>query len=155
MRAHLALAALLSWDDMAETREVLRKSYKLKLPASGSALTAQDWADLLAEFLRWLKANLNGQTSLPVHALWATQSAVLQGFGQFSLPDLVAREDRLAEDLSYLAQSIGAAAPPFEPAPADTASVKLAEIWSAALEQAAQDAYSRDYLHFGFRGWKG
>lgn len=155
MRAHLALAALLSWDNMAETREVLRKSYKLKLPATGAALAAKDWADLLAEFLRWLKANLNGQTSLPVQPLWATQSAVLQGFGQFALPDLVAREDRLAQDLSYLAQTIGAAPPPFEPGPADSAPVKLAEIWSETLEQAAQDAYSRDYLQFGFRGWKG
>jgi LPS sulfotransferase NodH len=153
LRVHLAFAALLGREALADIREVLRKSYKLPLPPEGSILPAQDWAAGLLAFLGWLKANLNAQTSLPVHALWATQSATVQGFSQFSLPDMIAREDRLGEDLGMLAQMVGATAPPLPATEADTAPVKLAEIWTPELDHAAQDTYSRDYMQFGFRPW--
>lgn len=154
MRAHLAFAAVLGWANMAEVRSVLRQSYKLPLPAEGKALAAGDWAEALLAFIHWLKANLNAQTSLPVHPVWATQSATLQGFAQFALPDLLAREERLGDDLAYLAQSLGLEAPAFEAVQADTAPVKLADIWRPELEQAAQEAYTRDFMQFGFSAWK-
>lgn len=153
MRAHLAFAALLAQDNLIEIRDVLRRTYKLPLP-EGKAPAEQDWAAGLLAFLGWLKANLNAQTSLPVHALWASQSAVVQGFAQFALPDLIAREDRLAEDLGYLARMVGVEAPALSDRPGDTAPVKLAEIWTPELEQAAADTYSRDYMQFGFGPWK-
>jgi len=154
LRAHLAFAALLAREALAETREVLRKSYRLPLPAEGKTLEAKDWAAGLLAFLGWLKANLNAQTSLPVHALWATQSATVQGFAQFALPDLIAREDRLAQDLAVLASMIGVTAPAFSEADGDTAPVKLAEIWKPELEQAAAETYTRDYMQFGFGPWR-
>ena len=154
LRAHLAFAALMAWDNLAETREILRKSYKLPLPPEGKALPAEAWAEGLLAFLGWVKANLNAQTSLPVHPLWATQSATLQGFAQFALPDLIAREDRLGEDLAHLAGVVGAKALPFPMVEPDTAPVKLASIWRPDLDQAAQDTYSRDYMQFGFGPWR-
>lgn len=155
MRAHLAFAAVLGWANMAEVREVLRKSYKLAIPPEGKSLPAGDWAEGLLAFIHWLKANLNAQTSLAVQPIWATQSATVQGFGQFALPDLLAREERLGEDLAFLAASLGLDAPAFAEPQADTAPVKLADIYSAELEQAAQETYTRDYMQFGFGAWKG
>lgn len=152
LRAHLALAAVLSWDAMAETRQVLRKTYKLPLPPEGRLPGPEGWAKLLLAFLKWLKMNLNGQTSLPVSYLWASQSAAVQGFAQFSTPDLLVREDRMAEDLEYLARALGVDAPRCTAAP-DGAPVDLAAIWSSDLEKAARDAYARDYIQFGFRDW--
>ncbi|MBZ4023585.1 nodulation protein NodH [Rhodobacter sp. TJ_12] len=154
MRAHLAFAALQSWPNFAEARAVLRQSYKLPLPPEGKTLPAADWGEGLLAFLGWLKSNLNAQTSLPVHGLWATQSATVQGFAQFALPDLIAREDRLDQDLAWLAQGVGAEAPAFVPPEGDSAPVKLADIWEPELEQAAADTYSRDYMQFGFGPWK-
>ncbi|SOC15074.1 nodulation protein NodH [Rhodobacter maris] len=154
LRAHLAFAALQSWENMAEIRAVLRQSYRLPLAPEGKVLKAADWAEGLIAFLGWLKTNLNAQTSLPVQPLWATQSTLLQGFAQFALPDLIAREDRLREDLAYLVTALGAEAPAFVAPEPDTAPVKLAEIWTPALEQAAADTYSRDYMQFGFSPWR-
>lgn len=154
LRAHLAFAAVLGWANMAETREVLRKSYKLPIPAEGKSLPAEDWTTGLLGFLHWLKANLNAQTSLPVQPLWASQSTTLQGFAQFALPDLIAREERLGADLAYLAQSLGLEAPAFEGPQADTAPVKLADVWVPELETAVQEAYNRDFVQFGFGAWK-
>ncbi len=153
MRAHLAFAAVLHWPAFAESRDILRNAYKLPLPAEGKSIGPADYAQALLEFIRWLKANLNAQTSLPVHALWASQSAALQGFAQFALPDLLAREDRLAQDLAYLTQAAGIAAPPLDLGETDTAPFKLAEIWSPELEAAARDTYMRDFMQFGFGAW--
>ncbi|PYF11838.1 LPS sulfotransferase NodH [Rhodobacter viridis] len=154
LRAHLVFAALLSQDGMLEIREVLRRTYKLPLPPEGKPMAVQDWAAGLLAFLGWLKANLNAQTSLAVHPLWASQSASLQGIAQFALPDLIAREDRLPDDLAALAQAVGIEAPVFTAPQGDTAPVKLAEVWMPDLEQAAADTYSRDYMQFGFGPWK-
>ncbi|MEZ5686432.1 MAG: nodulation protein NodH [Paracoccaceae bacterium] len=154
MRAHLAFNAVLHWDNFAETRAVLRQSYKLPLPPEGKALAKPAYAEALVAFMGWLKANLAGQTGLGVNPLWATQSALLQGFAQFALPDLIAREDRLAEDLAYLGAAAGVKAPPFPEAEGDVAAIKLADIWVPDLEAAARDCYTRDVMQFGFGPWK-
>jgi len=154
MRAHLAFAAVLGWANMAETRETLRRSYKLSIPAEGKALPAEAWTEGLLAFLAWLKSNLAGQTSLPVMPIWATQATILQGFAQFATPDLLAREEQLAEDLGFLAKSCGIDAPPFDGGVTDSAPVKLGDIWIPELEAAAGDTYSRDMMQFGFARWK-
>jgi hypothetical protein len=155
MRAHLAFAAVLEWDNMLETRAVLRKSYKLTIPAEGQTLAADRHAEALIGFMGWLKANIANQTSLPVNALWATQSALLQGMAQFALPDLLVREDRIALDLDYLAQCVGVGdAPAFDATEADVAALKLADYWTPDLEAAARECYPRDFMQFGFGDWK-
>lgn len=155
MRAHLAFAAVLEWDNMLETRAVLRKSYKLAIPAEGQTLEADRHGEALIGFMGWLKANIANQTSLPVNALWATQSALLQGMAQFALPDLLVREDRMALDLDYLAQCVGVEdVPEFDAAEADVAALKLAEYWTPDLEAAARECYPRDFMQFGFGNWK-
>ncbi|MBC7146783.1 MAG: nodulation protein NodH [Thioclava marina] len=154
MRAHLAFSAVLNWDNMVETRAVLRQSYKLQIPPEGEVIAPEAYAEALIAFLGWLKSNLANQTSLPVNALWATQSAQLQGIAQFALPDMLLREERLTEDLAYLARSAGIEAPEFGQADGDTAPIKLADIWTPDLEAAARETYTRDMMQFGFGPWK-
>lgn len=154
MRAHLAFSAVLNWDNMVETRAVLRQSYKLPIPPEGEVIAPEAYAEALIAFLGWLKSNLANQTSLPVNALWATQSAQLQGIAQFALPDMLLREERLTEDLAYLARSAGIEAPEFGQADSDTAPIKLADFWTPDLEAAARETYTRDMMQFGFGPWK-
>lgn len=150
MRAHLAFSALLARPSLADHRKVLRESYKLPLPESPDPAS---YAKGFLAFLHWLRANLNAQTSLPVHPLWASQTAALQGLAQFTAPDLIAREDRLAEDLEFLARSVGLGSPNFT-ADGDDAPVKLADIWHPDMEKAAREAYTRDFVQFGFGTWR-
>ena len=51
-----------------------------------------------AAFLDFLRRNLNGQTTVPTHPVWASQSEVVSGFARFAPPDMLLREadlDRL------------------------------------------------------------
>ena len=71
----------------------------------------------------------------------------MAGFARFVAPDMILREDRLAEDLPALLTAAGI----------DPASVQLPEpeplpdlLAIKPLRQAARQAYLRDYIAFGF-----
>ena len=150
-RAYEAFEAMIVTGQYREIRNQLEKVYKLPLPAVGEgyADVAAHRAGFLA-FLKWLKLNLSGQTATRVDAHWASQAAVLHGFAQFQSPDMVLREDRLAEGLAFLAAEVGHDAPAF---PQPLISEKLGQIYNDDLEEAAREAYTRDYVAFGFRDW--
>lgn len=153
-RAHAAFCTYILNGEYAEIREVLRKRYRLPIPpldrVGKMRLPAHRTAFL--EFLQFLKGNLAGQTSIRVDAAWASQTAVLRGFAQFAQPDLIAREDRLDKDLSYLVAQTdadSAALPQVE----DTAPFPLSEVYDDTIEAAAAETYQRDYTAFGFGSW--
>lgn len=105
-------------------------------------------------FLRFLKANLNGQTPVRTDPSWASQTAVLQGFQGLFPPDLVAREDTLETDLIGLCGGLGLPCPPL-PAPDKGLADRLLAIHDSRTEALARQAYGRDYLTFGFDDWAG
>lgn len=155
-RAHAAFCDRILSGATPEVRQSLRKAYKIDLPPADK-LHRQDAAGHQAAFLgflRFLRGNLAGQTAVRVDAHWATQSAVLQGYGAVVSPDLVLREERLAEGLAFLAAELGAAAPPLAPPPPDDRPHALAAIWTPEIEAAAREAYARDYQTFGFGDWR-
>lgn len=96
-------------------------------------------------YLRFVRASLSGQTGLQPWPFWASQAALLDGFGQIAPPDYLLREEELVSDLPWLAARIGhTASPRWQPVdtgapPADT-----------EIQNAARDAYWRDYEQFGF-----
>lgn len=137
-----------------EIRQTLRTDHGLPLPDdAGDARYDQDQhrAAFLA-FVRFLKTNLGGQTSIRIDPVWASQSQVLQGFSQFSQPDMVLREDQLPDGLAYLAAQTGLTAPAL-PALPDDHPISLRAIYDKEIEAAVRDAYQRDYMMFGFDAW--
>jgi len=155
-RAHAAFCDYILNGQYAEVREVLRKTYKLPLPpvAKVAKMDLESHRAAFAAFARFLKGHLAGQTSVRIDAAWASQAAVLQGFGQFAMPDLITREDRLVEDLGHLAEAVGRKTPPL-PAPAPQAApFALAEVMTEEIEALLREAYLRDYVAFGFGGWQ-
>ncbi len=152
-RAHLALAALLRRRDMADIRDALRRVYQLPLPPEGMAVDPAEWGALLHAFIGWLRGNLNNQTHVRIALIWASQSAMLQGFSGFAAPDLIMRHDRLDDDLAYLCWTAGLDMPQLPPEET-IAPVALADIWSLQLEKIARDVYARDYNQFGFEDWR-
>ena len=153
LRAHQAFLSQIVSGKLAEHRQGLIRSQKADLPPPGRPfLDIAQHREGFAAFLRYAKLSVAGQMGQRVSPHWASQAAVLQGFAGFQGPDLVIREDRLAEGLSWLAAEIGVKA---APAPQDhDAAEALEGVWTPALEDAAQDAYARDYMGFGFGRWK-
>ena len=149
-RAWAGYLRVLQDQDEVGLRRLLVKSYQLPLPEAEAGPEAQR-AGFLA-FLRWLKTYLSGQTGQKIDAHLASQTATLQGFAQFQGPDLVLREDRLAEGLAFLAAELGLPAPTVaEPLPDPL----LAALCTDEIEEACRDAYQRDYMGFGFGRWRG
>lgn len=139
----------------AEIRKTLRNFHKLPIPGDqpGADYDVAAHRAAFIAFLEFLKANLNGQTSIRVDAHWASQSAALQGMAQFALPDLIIREEEMRPVLTRLADEMGyrdAAVP--QRAVADSPHA-LEEIYDADIEALAAQVYQRDYILFGFGPW--
>ncbi|AKO98332.1 hypothetical protein MALG_03188 [Marinovum algicola DG 898] len=136
-------------------RRVLTNRHDLPIP--------EDWPDPAYDatthraafdgFLEFIRANLAGQTNLRIDPHWASQSGILQGMGDLCLPDMVLREDEIAEGLARLAAQVGLEAPAPR-ASAPDGPIALAEIYDADLEALARAAYPRDYLMLGFGNWR-
>lgn len=147
-RAWEAFLHLLS-EAKPELRQLMREVHRVALPADHALTDLDDasTAGLFQQFLGFLTRNLNGQTTLPTHPHWASQSAVLAGFSHFVQPDMLIREDRLKEDLAYLCQSADIPDPQLEriEIPAPPAFLSDKELMNTAFS-----AYQRDYIAFGF-----
>ena len=161
-RAHAAFCDRILLDgnqSFPEIRANLRRVHKLPIPEAAPDLSKTAPYDVQAHktaflaFLKFLRNNLFGQTSIRVDPSWASQQVLLEGMAQFALPDVLLREDQLDVTLPQLTQQIGLDACP---AIGDCAHVYqdwLAAIYDARIEEAAQDAYARDYTVFGFDAW--
>lgn len=139
----------------AQIHKVLRKVYKLPLPARGPGAEYDVSAHRTAfeGFLGFLKANLAGQTSIRVDSHWASQSEVLKGFGDLALPDMILRENEMGNYLPALAIQVGrldALEPGYA---AEDIPHPLSAIYDEKIEALVRDIYGRDYLNFGFENW--
>ena len=141
---------------MQGIRRTLRRAHGMALPDQWPVpgWDAGTHRTQFKEWLRFLKANLAGQTGVRVDGHWATQAQCLQGMSEFTLPDMIVREEEMAAYLPALAQQVGHPAPA-DPAPAaPEAPFALAEIHDDETEALAREAYLRDYVMFGFSDWK-
>ncbi|WP_136636218.1 sulfotransferase family 2 domain-containing protein [Pseudooceanicola onchidii] len=138
-----------------EIRQTLRQKYKLPIPGRNGddPYPVEDHRDAFKLFLDFVKANLSGQTSIRIDQSWATQASVIEGMSAFCLPDMILREDELSDALPALARKVGHPDPARPRAAPEDQPHTLASIYDAEIEQKAADAYQRDYLLFGFKGW--
>lgn len=136
-------------------RKVLRRAHNLPIPEGepGADYDVNAHREAFTAWLEWVRANLNGQTALRVDGHWATQAQCLQGMAEFTLPDMIVREDEMAAYLPALALQVGHADPP-DPEPVPTrAPFALAQIYDDQIESLGREAYQRDYVMFGFDNW--
>ncbi len=138
-----------------EIRRALREHYHVPLPddlVPGADYDRIAHREAFLAFLKFVKSNLQGQTTIRVDGAWATQGHVIQGFGQVHLPDHLLRESRLALGLEQLCAEVGIAPVSPPEAIADTP-FTLEDIYDAEIEKAVRAAYQRDYMLFGFDDW--
>ena len=161
-RAHAAFCArILSTksDSFPDLREALRRHHNVPIPDFDPFRDPDAGYDAAAHkaafsaFLKFLKRNLAGQTNLRIDPAWASQLSLLQGVADFGLPDMIAREDRLMDDLAILAAQIGRDTMPAVPAVIDPFAAKLATIADLEINMLAREVYHRDYEAFGFGDW--
>ncbi|QUS36037.1 nodulation protein NodH [Falsirhodobacter algicola] len=147
VRAHALFEREVLTREMPEVVGVLKRVYGMQMPRRRN--TAEDYRTAFLCFLRFLKAYLGGQTNLKVSARLASQAALIEGFARFRSPDLILREDDLAEGLAFLGRRHGLPQADLPPA-GDPPLFALEEIVDDTVKAAARDAYARDYDLFGF-----
>ncbi|MGH1411976.1 MAG: nodulation protein NodH [Pelagimonas sp.] len=157
-RAHEAFCSKILTTEkgsFAGIRKTLRRAHNLPIPEGepGDDYTLEAHRTAFTAYLAWVKANLAGQTGVRVDGHWASQAQCLQGMADFTLPDMIIREDEMSLYLPALAMQVGHAAP-IEPQPyPNKAPFSLTQIYDDQIESLARDAYARDYVMFGFDNW--
>lgn len=157
-RAHSAFCEhILSADEGSYTRirETLKRVHNVPVPDDPDHVTydIDEHRKAFLAFLEFLKANLAKQTAVRVDGAWASQVACLQGISEFIQPDMIIRETDMRNHLALLASQVGKTQMPKTPTDTDPLSDRLRSIYDSNIEQAARDAYGRDYETFGFRDW--
>ncbi|MEM9009663.1 MAG: nodulation protein NodH [Pseudomonadota bacterium] len=149
-------------------RELLAQSHDMTLPSaeamgdgSRAALEAAgfgpaEMAAAFGKFLSFLELNLTERTATRIDGAWASQSAIVEGYGAIRPLTLIVREERLPKagtsirallDLTRVRNGPLRGWRPTYPFP-------IEEIYSAELEALARRAYARDYGNFGFTDWQ-
>lgn len=139
----------------AETRRAIIQQYGVPIPRPGPDADYSKeahYAGFLG-FLGFLKALLNGSSALKMHGGMASQLVVIQGIGQVLPPHRILREADLEAQVTDLADAVSQPPAPILPSE-DDMPFGLGEIYSQELEDAAFDAYRKDYLTFGFTAWQ-
>lgn len=153
LRAYTVFRHVLADDDFEGLRIGLKQEWSVPIPSAGTMadLAPQDERAAFLGFLRFLRANLQGQTPVQQHSLWASQSLLIEGMAQFMSPDLIARSETLAADLDCVVRLAGL---PAQPGPlTDVAAderVGLSRFCDRQVEAAAYAAYARDYQLLGY-----
>lgn len=157
-RAHDAFCRFVLPHDVenySDIRAALIAQYDLTLP---NEYSPDDWdidrhRSAFLGFLKFLTGNLGGQTALRVDNTWATQTMLLHAIGQFAVPDHVVRDGGMTAALERLSSEVGLETPRMtgrfdvaDPHP-------LAEVVTPNIEKAAEAAYRRDFVMFGFDRW--
>ncbi|TVP71252.1 MAG: nodulation protein NodH [Rhodobacteraceae bacterium] len=154
-RAHEIFVGQVALGSRENVRRFIERVHGIAVPTERAALKALDVAThrhLFMGFLDFVRANLNGQTALPVRPVWASQSRLIEAITtQCPLHHLL-REDTLAEDLPRLGRDLGRVLPAFEDA-ARASPLNLARIYNPGLEAACRAAYGIDYDMLGFADW--
>lgn len=157
-RAHDVFCRHILADDglFPKIRKTLRKRYKLPLPDTPYDLAYDigEHHDAFVGFLKWLQKNLAEQTSVRIDQHWASQSHIVQGFGNFALPDVIIREQDMNEELLWLCSKVGVESSKLPERETPAGKYSLADIYDQELEKTAQATYSRDYMVFGFDKWR-
>lgn len=153
LRAHAAFRRKIVLGEAQDLRRILINGFLAELQPPGEPFaTVEAERAAFRIFLTYCRLAVGGQTGARVDPSLASQTAVLQGFASFHPLDLVIREDRLAEGLAWLAAETGVTPP--ASLDQDPAGAALLSIHDDSLEEAAAQAYARDYLGFGFTRWR-
>ena len=132
--------------------EVMENATRKSLNAEGYSIGQHRAA--FHGFLRFLKDNLSGQTSIRKDGLWDSQMTFLTGFNSAVPISIIVKEGQMDAGFQYVESVLDLPAPiigaPIKPDHMFT----LDEIYTRQTENLARKAYSVDYGRFGFADYQ-
>ncbi len=131
-------------------RRQLIDNYGLELPARGETYALKDHRAAFHGFLRFLKSNLAGQTSIRIDGLWAPQMAFVTGFNTAVPVSLIAYEGRLDAAFRYAETMLDIERPQLEPPLQPDYEFPLDAVYTRQTENLTRKVYGMDYTRFGF-----
>jgi len=150
LRAHEVFCRKVLSGEFEPVREHMNRLFDAGLPDGPVELQLDAHRAAFKAYLRFCAASVSGQTGLQPWPMWATQSAILDGFAQAFVPDVILREADLADDLPWLARRAGHGAPPPCQNEGGEAPFTLAQVVDDELRALSETAYRRDFQMFGF-----
>jgi len=147
-------------------RRILIEQYNVKLPdaelcevINKGALESigydvEDYRLAIKKFAKFLNGNLKGQTRARIDMSWASQAAILGGYTKVVHPDYILRPETYESIIAVVETELGLPHIPVGPIVEEDAAFHLAQIYDEELEQLVRKAYTRDYMNFGFKGWR-
>ncbi len=148
------------------TYDVIRKqlidSFEVELPNTGlcelpdrqkledAGYGVREHRNSFHSFLRFLKGNLLGQTSIRTDGLWASQMSFLAGFNSAVPISILAKEGQLDNAFRYMENALDLPPPKLGPPIKPQHVFELDEIYTRQTENLARKVYSQDYTRFGF-----
>ena len=138
-----------------DVRHALVHRFNVPLPSEWplQTWTIEEHRDAFFRFLEFLKSNLNGQTSVRVDSVWASQDRLLGAIASLVVPDRVIREESLGEELENLSHLVGLQTTKLPEVAKANPLFELSAVVTPEIERAAEAAYRRDYMMFGFGPW--
>ena len=143
-------------DALPRFRNKLERDYQVTLPRADADITqlnVDDVRELFRIFLTFIKANLNGQTSLLIDASWASQETFVASLSGMTLPDVIYKEQDLAAELPKLAERFGVETAPVYRSDDQNSTIPLEAIVDGDLQDRIRSLYNRDFISFGFSAW--
>jgi len=147
-------------------RRNLREQFGLDFPSWGDGVrpkqedlqqhdyTAEKHKQNFLKFLGFVKGNLSGQTVTPVFSEWSHQYSQVESYLRFTIPNFVVRPQDREIMFAKIQQLHGLKAKQPLLKMLDKELIPLGAIYSEEIELATRDAYSQDYVKFGFQDWK-
>ncbi|MDD7970465.1 nodulation protein NodH [Roseinatronobacter alkalisoli] len=156
-RAHYVYRNQVLHGARENVRRFLAHVYDVTLPEKGSPMDdygVDEHCRAFKAFLRFVHANLNGQTSMMTRPAWALQSEQIADIASRGPIRHVLRDDMLRDSLPLLGAGLGRELPPFDP-PQKYYRLTLESIYDAEIESLGRAAYGEDYLRLGYVDWAG
>ena len=148
-------------------RKILIEQYNVKLPDAVLCETlnrgaldsigydVEDYRQAFKKFSKFLNGNLKGQTRARIDHSWASQTAILDGYTKAVHPDYLLRDNTYKNALQLIEDQLGLPNITVGDIDLDEAAFSIEQVYDEEVEELIAKAYSRDYMNFGFKSWRG
>jgi hypothetical protein len=159
LRAHEAFCRTILAPDApgyGEIRSILQKAHGISVPDAGAADPAYDLSAhrvAFRSFLKFVKANLAGQTGLRVDQAWASQIAIVRGAAQICPPAHIVLDRTAQAQLDHMSMLTGRA-PVQLGTIIDDLPFRHRDVMDAETDARIHEIYTRDFINFGFGDWR-
>lgn len=139
----------------AAIRAALERDWGLRPPPAGESGTLELQRDNFAAFLRFVEANLAGDTGIRRDPHWCPQGPMLVHYRQHLKIDHVGKVENFAADMALVLHKAGVRRIPdvqSRPWRHPAAAYSFDDVLTPELRAQLGRIYAADYLHLGYRG---